>query len=289
MISLAWRIGILVVALAFAPGVHGAQIEKVKGKSLLINLEGDTASSGDLFYTVDPSGKKRGILRISKVARGKAIAVLGKGKAEPGWMLEAKPRSASAARSQPRAQQMASDGKAPRSFWGVTGGVVMDSVSVDLVDDTTGQATGESVDLKGTTFALKGLFDYQVFDLIWFRGLSGIENLDASGSRSNGESRDAQIMYLTFDFWGRAVFGSSSFRPWAGAGFSLMFPMSKKSSALREASITNTSTMAGGFGVDWFLSPTSYVPISLEYGLFPESQLVKADYIALRVGWATKF
>lgn len=271
------------------------QIEKINGKSVLIDTQGESVNIGDIFYSLDDTGKKRGLIKISKIGRGKAIGKLGKGKAEPGWMLELKPPSTKAQTPrkpvQPKASSsaLAQSASSQRSYWGFMLGAIQDNVSVDLVDDSTGLATGESVGLTGITYAAKGFFDYKIFDGIWFRGATGVESLDASGKRTNGESRSATIMYMSFDFWGRYVFSEDSLRPWLGGGFNLMFPLSKSATALEESSITNTSTMAVGGGVDWFLNPESFIPLSIEYGLFPEAELVSANYIAFRFGYGMTF
>nr|HMN68419.1 hypothetical protein [Bdellovibrionales bacterium] len=50
-----------------------------------------------------------------------------------------------------------------------------------------------------------------------------------------------------------------------------------------------TNVIVIGGGLDWFLSPTMYIPVSLEYGMLPKSDEVDAKWIAVRAGLAVPF
>ena len=65
--------------------------------------------------------------------------------------------------------------------------------------------------------------------------------------------------------------------------------MSKEASALDPASISTTNVILVSGGLDWFISKTTYIPISIEYGLLPKSNEVEANWIALRFGAAFAF
>ena len=175
-------------------------------------------------------------------------------------------------------------------FWGLIAGFAQNSMDVKLKDNN-GDDRGD-VSMSGNGFSAKGLLDYKLLESVWFRGMAGIEQFNTTAGNECGNNDpdydnaacETDIMYISLDLWGRYVFSSGSFRPWAGAGFSLLVPMSKTSTALDEDSITNTSVMAAGFGFDWFTSDTFYVPFQVEYGLLPSSDDVTASLIAVRVG-----
>jgi hypothetical protein len=165
------------------------------------------------------------------------------------------------------------------------------------VTNATNQDLG-TASMSGYGFSAKGLFDYELFPQIWFRGTAGLETFNAeAGSRGSGrdcgpgnsDACNAKLMYLTFDFIGRYVFGQGSFRPWLGGGLGLLFPASKDATALDPASISTTNVIVFAGGFDWFTSPTFYVPVSIEYGLLPKSDEVEASWIALRAGFAVPF
>lgn len=279
--------------------LFAAEVIKVKGKGVLVELKGDPAVNGDIFYLISPDGKRVGIIKISKVKGDKAIGKLAKGRAEPGFTLEFKPsKSAAKSGGGHSGSRMASpsmdDGSttSKRSYWGAMGGLSMDSMSVNVTQSGTNANLG-SVAMSGMGYAVKGLFDYELFSQVWFRGTSGIEMLNFSGDAkcgpANNQACTAKLMYLTFDFIGRYVFGSGSFRPWLGGGMGLLFPASKDATALDPSSISTTNVILGAGGFDWYMSPTLYIPVSIEYGLLPKSDEVSASWIAFRGGFAIPF
>jgi outer membrane protein W len=147
--------------------------------------------------------------------------------------------------------------------------------------------------MSGSGFSARALMDYSLWTHIWFRGMFGLENFKAEGGNICGAANNTlcsvDISYLSLDLWGRYLFSTGAIRPWVGIGFNLLFPSSKSSTALEEKSITSTSVIAPGGGVDWFLSPDMYIPIQVEYGLYPPSDTVKANNISIRLGIGMHF
>jgi outer membrane protein W len=282
----------------FSSPSDAAQVTAVKGKRVLINLEGEPAITGDIFFLLDSGGKRKAVVKIVKVQGNRALAVLGKGAAQPGYTLKYRPKPGASKTAQSNnatksTSETSSTAGTSQMYWGVIGGFSQNAMDVEL-KDTLGNARG-SASLSGSGYSLKGLFDYGLFDAIWFRGLFGIEQFNASGPANCGDAPPysqtctAEIMYLSLDLWGRYLFSQESFRPWLGGGFSMMFPLSESTTALNPSSVTNTSVMALGAGVDWFTSPTFFVPISVEYGLLPSSDTVSANTIAIRAGAGFSF
>ncbi|MEO0335356.1 MAG: hypothetical protein AAF202_03125, partial [Pseudomonadota bacterium] len=179
------------------------------------------------------------------------------------------------------------------SYWGLLVGFAQNSMSVKLKDEDGEDR--EEVTMSGNGFSAKGLLDYKLLDNVWFRGTGGIEQFSTAGTEDCGESDPfdeactTDIMYFALDLWGRYVITEGTFRPWLGAGFTLLVPLSKTSTALDEDSVTNTSVMSAGLGFDYFLSPTFYIPFQVEYGLLPSSEDVTANLIAIRLGAGFSF
>jgi hypothetical protein len=138
-----------------------------------------------------------------------------------------------------------------------------------------------------------GFFDYEMYPQIWFRGLTGLEGFSASGASMCGSQNtsacNASIYYISFDGMARYVFMNGNFRPWLGAGIALMFPATKSATALDASSISNTTVIQVAGGMDWFVTPTMFIPVSLEYGMLPKSNEVEASWITLRVGLGLPF
>ncbi|MEK6556331.1 MAG: hypothetical protein AABZ31_13875, partial [Bdellovibrionota bacterium] len=179
------------------------------------------------------------------------------------------------------------DGEA--SYIGGLVGLSMSKADVDLFDSGGSAAGSESLD--GNGFSAKGLYDYPLFSSIWFRGLLGLEQFNVAGGTNTACSGkcETEIMYLTFDFWGRYVLSQGTTRPWIGAGGALLFPVTKSSSALKEGSITNTNIFAIGGGLDFFMSPKAYIPVQIEYNMYPKSDTVTASAIVIRAGYALEY
>lgn len=283
-----------------------ATVVGVKGKKILVNLQGEPALKGDIFYLLDKSGKKKALIKIMKVKGNKALALLGKGNAAKGFTLKYRPKKGESTANRPKggesdkedttAESADSGGSAAGSsqmYFGVMLGFSQNSMDVELQDDA-GASRG-STSLSGNGYSAKALVDYNLFSGIWFRGMFGVEQFNVSGDKLCGLSPSfnstctAEIMYLSLDMWGRYLFSEGSFRPWVGGGFSLMFPLTQSATALDESSITNTSVMSFGLGFDYFTSPTFYIPISVEYGLLPSSETVSANTIAIRAGAGFSF
>lgn len=281
---------VICMVLSSSPA-WAAKVSKVKGKKLLIELEGETVEKGQAFFILGSGGKKKGILKIVSIKGDKAIASLGKGKATEGDTLLARGSSGSSGSSKGKssssAREKASSSKSTMA-WGLLLGMGMNSMSVDL-DITPAQTAS----LAGSGISYKALFDYALFESIWFRGTLGMESFTAEGDIVSTACGNAickvNIQYLTLDFWARYLFSLKAFRSWLGAGFTLWFPMSKETTALEESSITNTSVMAIGGGFDWYMNDKFFVPFQAEYGMLPASEQVSATTIAIRLGIGMNF
>lgn len=272
---------ILSSLLIFSVSGHAATVKAVKGKKLLVSADGSEIKKGQIYFVLR-NGKRIGIIKLRAIKGSTGLAVLGKGKAAKGDNLEL--RAAKGSSQQQVANQSRDDDEAvnlesikEKAYWGFMGGISQASASVKDAN------TSQTFDISGMGFSFKGVFDFPLFSLLWFRGMTGIEQLKADGDRT------IDITYLAFDFWGRLKFGSGNTTFWGGAGFDLLFPLSKSSTALTESSITNTSVLAIGGGFDYQLSPTSYIPFQIEYNIYPSSDQVEAKAIAVRAGYMKKF
>ncbi len=289
------RLVCLALGLSFSTLALAAQITKVSGSSALIELQGEPAMVGDTYFALDASGKKKAILKISKLKGDKAIAKIGKGKVESG--MTSQKRAGGSSGSSGSGTSTASSGggaSTSRAFIGGMLGFAMDSMTAAVNNRTTNAKIGDA-DMKGNGFSGKAMFDYEVFDQIWFRGMAGVEQFSVAGSLNTNNtaafctSCSVNITYLSFDFIGRYVFSKSTFRPWVGFGVSLLFPATKESNALNSSSIGTTNVLAPQGGFDYFISRNSYIPVSIEYGILPKSATVDASWIAIRAGYAFSF
>lgn len=291
---LTYAISILSILL-ITHAAEAARVAKVKGKKVLIALDGEPAERGDIYYLLGPSGRKRALIKIMKVKGNKALAVLGKGRARPGMTLQARGGGSSKSGSGyagGSSSRKSKDGKFSmnNAYWGFMLSFDQDAMDVTLNPDTN---SAETVSLSGSSLSYKGLFDYRLFEKIWFRGFFGMDTLSAEGPDKCGSGQTdtcyVDITYLTFDFWGRYILSQGTWRPWVGAGFDVLIPMSNDVTALEPESVTNTVVMAAGGGIDYFMSESLYFPLQIEYGIFPSSDQVSASLISVRGGVGFSF
>lgn len=285
---------IFITTAFFSLSVQAAKIAKVNGKKAYLILDSRVeAVKGDIYEVIDPQGAKKGLIKVMKVKGGRALGLL-KGSAKKGWNL--KKRSSSQAKKgrsgapQKDRYESLKQASASGSFYGILAGFSSNSMSAKIEQ---GNNTTLDVDMTGSGFSGRLLFDYALWTSLWFRGLLGLENFatkgDANCGLSNNEECKVEISYLALDLWGRYLLTQGTFRPWIGLGFNLLFPSSQVSTAIDEESITSTSVFAAGGGVDWFFKPDMYMPIQIEYGMFPSSETVSVSYISFRLGVAIDF
>jgi hypothetical protein len=266
-------------AFSFA---HAAEVTKVKGKGVLVKLDGEAAASGDKYFLLNPSGKKKAIIQITKVKGNQAVGRVTAGRAEVGMVLM---KRGSGGGGSSYASRGGSGFMKNRSYWGGMLGYGMNKMNVDL-----GTTPARSTSMSGSSFSAMGIFDYQLFDRIWFRGGAGYQGFQTtSGDSCVGGSCNANISYLNLMFTGRYLFTDDNFRPWLGLGFDMLFPVTKSSTALDSSSMNSSGVIVISGGFDWSLSSKMYIPVSLEYGLFPKSSTVDANWITLRAGVAVPF
>lgn len=284
--------GLLFIVLAL-PSAFAAEITKIKGKSVLIELGGDAAAPGDQFWAMSEDGKRKALITIGKVKGDKAIGKITKGKPAVGMSLDLKVDKIAKGKKvkEPVEEEMPVSSEARRVNFGALFGYAQNSMSVNV--NILASSTTKTADMSGSGFSGKALLDYRLLPQVWFRGTAGVEMFNASGGSicgaGNVEACDTKITYLTFDFMGRYLFSEGKFRPWLGAGVSLLFPVSKSTSALAESSIGPTSMYAVAGGGDIVIAPNMYVPIQVEYGMLPNSDEVEASSVGIRLGVAYGF
>jgi hypothetical protein len=290
--------GVGLAALAFAfllpLSSYAGSVTEVKGRSMRLNMDSEQAQVGDLYFLLSADGKKKAIVKITKTKGNQAIATLLKGKADVGMTTLKReggaPQQAGGGGGGGGGRSTVTRSGLRKAYWGGILGFSMDSMSVDLPATTTGQSA-QSVSMTGSSFSLLGIFDYMLFNRGWFRGEAGYQGFSVAGSSVCGAATTCNMSasYIDLNLIFRYLFTDGNFRPWLGGGFGLMFPAAKSSTALDTGSISSTGIFIFTGGLDWSLSPNMYVPISIEYGMFPKSSTVSASWITLRAGIAVPF
>lgn len=300
-------LSVLTFMLLYSPWGNATTIQAVKNNKVLINLEGASVDVGDEFFIIDANTKKRfGILRISQVKPNKALGLILKGRASKGQTLQAKARSSISADVTPEMIQKGttptaatlsgSDGgylRVLKSSYGILGGLSSNSMSANvLYTGPLGTQVRSTADMKGNGLSVGGFYDYVVSTDVIARGYVGLDQFSVKGTSNEPacqKSHDcnAEILYL-------ATYGhlkwypmKTRIRPWLGAGLGYLLAASKSSNALKNVSSFQVMSLAGGLDIQ--RSRREYIPISLEYTMYPPSETVKAASISIRAGWGWNF
>lgn len=277
-----------------------AVVTTVKGARALIDLEGDMAEADEEFFLIDPNTTRRtAIIRILQVKGGKALAEITKGRAAPGFTLQAKGlsnRPMSTDVHDPKNEGGGSGGgrylSGLKESYGFTGAIHMNSMQAEVSSrDALNTVTRSSASMSGMGFGLGGFYDLPFTESLAGRVFAGVEQFNAAGdisvnACSGSTACDAKINYLSVYALGKWYFLSGQYRMWLGGGGGFLLALSKSSTALNESQISTNQVMTAALGLDMQLDRKSYVPVSLEYNMYPDSSTVKASSIVIKAGWA---
>jgi hypothetical protein len=255
----------IVTLLLWSLGLWGQEIAKVKGQQVLIR--GGDFSEGEQLYVYNDSGKKAGLLEVTKVQGERIIAKILKGKAQPGWSVSAKEDSS-------KSKSSSSAGKPIRKKWGVLGGLAQNQMSIKLAGTTT--------DYAGSSFHAMGFFDIPFSTNLVMRGKGGIYQFTVQKN-----SAGASFNYLGLEGSLQYYLGNSF---WLGGGGAFLLTASKSSNIPGlDASSSTNSYFFGGVGFDWRLGKNTVLPLALDYAMFPGSSGVSASSMIIRAGYSWAF
>lgn len=260
-----------------------ARVVRSQGKAVEIELaSGEDFVKGDKVI-VTAGSKKVGIIKIAKIKGKKAVGRLTKGKAPDGSTVVL----ASAKGTEP-AESGVEAGKS-HLLIGFIGGYSMDNQTVKK-----GGTVTEDVAMTGSGFSAKGFADLAIADNLGLIARIGAESFKVAATAKTAICAgtlncSTEIMYLSADLLVRYIFVPGSFNPYLAGGLGIYFPMSKKTTILDETQIASTTIFYGTLGANIKLGESLYLPIQVEYGLFPPSNQVSTNFITGRVGVAFPF
>jgi hypothetical protein len=280
-----------VIALGNA---HAAHVIKVKGQKVLIERDNgdDELLEGDVQFIVI-ANKKRGVVTIQTVRGTRAIAELIKGRAEVGAKLRKATATGTETNHDSSRAGIDSNGgsahdtkKSGSSFSPKTIGfsLGMNQVSQSIKATVASTGATETVSTTGSSFGARALAEWPLTQSMSLVVRPGLEQFSTSGSSSVG-SVSTSILYLIGDALIRYDFSNGDVVPWAAAGMSVEYPLSKSSNVLNTSQISATTIIDFVGGLDYKLKGSSKLEASLEYGYYPVSGAVTTSSLALRVGY----
>lgn len=283
--------------ITFCAGLaEAATVKQVKGNKILVELEGEQVEVNQEFFLIDSqTGKKKAIAIIRQVKGSKAVAEVTKGKAEPEQGLL--PRNVTAKKSSEVTEDSNVSASRKTSFqrrltpsWGINGGYLMSSMSAKY----TLTAGSGSSNMSGSQFTFGAFYTHPIDEKLAITAYSALETFAVKGTASGtlcNQNTDpncsVNLNYLSFYGHLKYYFNLNQIRPWGGAGGGLLLKTSGSSNVLKPPTMNQVITVTGG--VDWQLSRTNYVPIWLEYNLFPPTTTVTASILAIKAGYSWNF
>ncbi len=252
------------------------------------------------FYSIDANGKKKSLLKITQVKGDKALADIVKGTAEAGQTLQAKGTpgagggasdNSSKENSSPMNQSASGSSKnftKKGETWGILGSFGMNKMDASLTVSTVKY----TANMTGTGFGLLGFYDFPMSKSFVLRGSTGLEQFIGNGTVSaavcNGSANcSVNIMYLSFYGAAKYIFVNGKMKIWGAAGLGYLFAASKSSNILKTDGLS-TYVIVPSLGIDIPLGG-GFIPIAVDYALYPDSADVKASTTNIRAGWGWNF
>ncbi len=283
----------LFIAFIFSSTAFAATIQSLKNEKMLIQLQGQSVHAGERFFVLDGTGKKKALIRIRQVKDDRAIAELIKGQVQAGYKLSPSPSSPAPPDIKPPSRKAYSRVSSQvGNSWGVLGSLLQNDLQASFIP--AGSSTKTSIAMKGTSFGVLGFYDYTLSPEIQIRALGGLEMFKVAGTGNatdcdGGSDCNVDLTYLSTYGGAKYYFYQKNFKLWAGAYYGFLFAISKSSTVLKTADITSNQLWVLSFGMDYPLNQGAFIPLSIDYGLFPNSATVKANILYVRAGWGRSF
>lgn len=284
----------LIIAVLFLHNsAIAAKVVQVKGNQAIVETDLDALNEGDEFFLINPeTNKKAGIIKIKKIKGIKALGEVLKGRAAEGFTLMAKSSDSPSPEAKFHEKKLDSAlPKAIKNSYGLVGGYIMSSMNANVTYKSGNNNLTTPANMTGTGFAIGGYYDVLLSPDFVGRGYAALEQFSVTGAASaaacNGSSNcDANINYLSFYGLGKYYLTQTRMRHWLGGGAGYLIALSKSSSALNTSQISSNQVFTIAYGLDYQSSRKNYIPLSLEYNMFPDSETVKASQILIKAGWA---
>ncbi|KYG60996.1 hypothetical protein AZI86_18820 [Bdellovibrio bacteriovorus] len=248
-----------------------------------MDSEGASLNVGDKIMGRDANGKARALIEVTQVKGGRALGTVLKGKASNDLTLNTHTPSSSGSSDSGGGRATAN-----KSSGGIMLGYSMNSMTVKPSGST-------SISLTGSSFALSGMYQMTVDGGFGARILAGYETLVAKGDSSTATcggstSCEVDLSYLGIEALGKYAFGpASGTQFWVGAGLGFLIAMSKSSNILDTSKISTNQTIVAALGMDWRLSPTTFIPLQFDYAIYPDNATSSATQMILRAGYGFSF
>ncbi len=174
--------------------------------------------------------------------------------------------------------------------WGLQSSFIENTVTAEETD-----YLGENIErvvMRGSGIGLYGFYNQFVSERWVLHSDFGYEPLNAVGIASimgcdtqSSNRCNVNIDYLIGAVAIRSIFPQTNFDIWLSLGVSIKQPFKISSTALVSSKISTTNNLNFGFGVDYNFDKNNFMPISLQYSLFPKVSGVTASSLIFKFGY----
>ncbi len=278
------------ILLFFIVGLpaHSGKVVKVKKKLVVIKLSKKEArryKPNLILNAYTKRGKKRGQIKILKIRKRKAVGRILSGKVKRSYFVKraSKKRKKITRRRKKGASknyEITNDDSSRNTYLGVLTGMSQNTLETIFA--------GNPKTLTGSSTGIKMFYDWPLWDSIWVRLSGGLQPFTVDGGCPT--ECKVNISYITFDGLMKYMISKNKWRFWVGGFFSALVPMSvDDSTVLNKDSIATTSNFGGALGLDYALSDSYMIPLSVGYGLFPDGPDSKSNAVTVSIGFGFKW
>jgi hypothetical protein len=292
-----WFCSILVLGCLLPwTAAQASSVSALKNKRVIINMDTEVYHVGDVIYGMTGS-KKTALIRIEKIKGNRALGVITRGHVAVGGRTMTRP-------SRPTRTARASEGSDDsysrsnllrKRRYGL--GFLLSYATQSASMTVQSSSLSESAKFTGSAMGIKGFIDYDFNPNFSFRGALGLEPLQTKATLSNALCGNGTSNNCTFNYNFIALEAGVHYnlvttpsRYWLGLGYSFLLDggHSNNTPNVNLAGGTSQMILISG-GADFSFGKRSYIPVAIEYGLFPSGGGVTINSIFLRAGYGMNF
>lgn len=267
---------------AWADDVQWAHVTEVQNNQVVINTEKMDIKKDEKYVLQGGKGGKEivGIIQIVEVNQTVAKGKLLSGKALTGDIL---------------AQNLLKPvPKGPPPSWGLQFQVISNTMTAKETDLLASQV--DDVKMNGIASGIYGYYNHPLNSWLVLHGGLGYEPFKAFGDSQIAGCNQFSSTHCTVDLQYISAHGAARFvlekdnrKYWTELGVSVKHSLATSSTALEESKISQISTLDAGLGIDIPWGAQNYIPVSVQYSIFPTSEDVSASSWLLRCGYGWIF
>lgn len=279
--------GLSIPLTAFASSVSA-----IKNKQVVITMDTETYQVGQVVYGMT-GPKKTALIQIQKIRGNKALGTITRGHVAVGGTTMVRTAPAARQRNEESSYNRTSYTHT-RKKWsgGILASYAMQSASMTVQTLTD----SESAKFTGSAMGFKGFVDYDYSSNVTIRGAFGLEPLNTKASTTLALCGNGTTNACKFNYNFIAVEGSVHYnlvtkpsRYWIGLGYSYLLDGGHSNNVPNvQLSGGSSQMILFGAGAD-FSFRKGFIPVALEYGMFPGGGGVTISSIFFRAGYGWNF